>query len=372
MAALDTTNPLGSAGTISIQGLNPKDDKSPYTDSYSFTIAQKLPWSSLLEVAYVGNQSYDQINTSSGGGNNINTIPYGALFSAANPNDSATQNAMRQYKIYGDLNIVNHNTYQNFNALQMTWLRSKGRYNINANYTFGKTMGIANSGAYDQFNLNNNYGVAGQNRKQIFNVAYSIELGSFTKNKMAGGFINGWQLSGIVQYQSGANLTANEGGGSWNMVLPSGVYAPGYAPGANIGIQNTSVLGTTDMQLNPIVTCNPGSSLGSNQYVNGSCYSMPGKVRGLNGPTMGPVLYGPAFFNADLGLFKNFQLTESKKLQLRFNAYNFLNHPLWSFPTNSDLTLNFNAQGQNQNTLFGVADQKQGHRIIQCAIKFYF
>jgi len=372
LAALDTTNPLGAQGTISIQGLNPKDDKAPYTDSYSFTIAQKLPWSSLLEVAYVGNQSSDQLNTTAGAGNNINAIPFGALWSVANPTDTGQQNALRQYKIYGDLNIVNHNIYQNYNAFQMTWIRSKGRYNINANYTFGKTMGILNSGLGDQFNLANNYGVAAQNRTHIFNMAYSVELGNFTRNKIGGGFVNGWQLSGIAQWQSGANLTGNAGYGAWNAQYPSGVLAPGYLAADNVGISNASILGTTDMQLNPVVTCDPKSGLGSHSFINGSCYQMPGMVRGLNGPTVGPTLYGPAFVNADLGLFKNFQMGESRKLQLRFNAYNFLNHPLWSFPTNQNLTLNFNAQGANQNTDFGTATQKQGHRIVQAAIKFYF
>ena len=33
-----------------------------YTDSYSFTISQRVPWSGLLEVAYVGNQSRDLLN----------------------------------------------------------------------------------------------------------------------------------------------------------------------------------------------------------------------------------------------------------------------------------------------------------------------
>ena len=33
--------------------------RTPYTDSYSFTISQRVPWSGLLEVAYVGNQSRD-------------------------------------------------------------------------------------------------------------------------------------------------------------------------------------------------------------------------------------------------------------------------------------------------------------------------
>ena len=64
----------------------------------------------------------------------------------------------------------------NYNSLQATWVRAKGRSNINLNYTFGKAMG---SGAFhDQFNLDNNYGVLPSNRTHLFNAAYSFELGN--------------------------------------------------------------------------------------------------------------------------------------------------------------------------------------------------
>jgi len=57
----------------------------------------------------------------------------------------------------------------------VTWLRSKGRYNINANYTYGKSLGNTSAGG-DQFNVNDNYGILGFDRRQAFNLAYSIEL----------------------------------------------------------------------------------------------------------------------------------------------------------------------------------------------------
>ena len=62
---------------------------------------------------------------------------------------------------------------------------------------------------------------------------------------------------------------------------------------------------------------------------------------GQNGPTLLPASYGPAFFDSDLAVFKNFQIKEGMKLQLRAQAYNFLNHPLYSFPSGSNLTLQF-------------------------------
>ena len=72
-------------------------------------------------------------------------------------------------------------------------------------------------------------------------------------------------------------------------------------------------------------------------------------------------------------LFKNFQIGESKKIQLRFNAYNFLNHPLWSFISGSaNLKPTFDVNGKQTNSIFGVTTEKQGQRIIQLAVKFYF
>jgi hypothetical protein len=268
--------------------------------------------------------------------------------------------------LYSDLGPGVNILYANYNALQVTWVRTKGRYTINMNYTYGKSLGILNNGAYDQFNLANNYGVQPTNRKDIFNAAYSIELGTPMKhNMLAKGLINGWQLSGITQLESGANLTGFSGQ-NFGMNLNS--YK---IPGTTFNVSNVSLLGTPDIQLNPILTCNPTSNLGHNQYINPNCFTFPKQI-GQNGGTILPAIYGPAFFNSDLAMFKNFNITESKKLQLRLNAYNFLNHPLWSFNGNN-LGLGFDGTTGAVNTpTFGTVINKQGHRTVQAAIKFFF
>ena len=76
---LDTLNFATQA--LSPAAVDSKDDKQPYTDSYSFTISQRMPWSSLLEVAYVGNQSKD-LPISTGAGSNINLVPVGAMLAS--------------------------------------------------------------------------------------------------------------------------------------------------------------------------------------------------------------------------------------------------------------------------------------------------
>jgi hypothetical protein len=366
-----------------------KDDKQPYTDSYSFTISEKTPWSSLLEVAYVGNQSHD-LQSNGGYGSNINLVPVGAMFSAVNP-ALASANNYRPFLGYGDLNQATNNLYSNYNAFQLTWARQAERATIQLNYTYGKSLGIVGTGTtlgsygatLNPFNLKDNYGVQPGDRRQLFNASYSVNLPSPMKsNKIAEGVVNGWQLSGITQIESGANLTYSGGNNNFNMQL-NGAIIPGTQNIVNsdgskgVAIGNQSILGTNAIQLNPILTCNPTANLKSHQYINGNCFGVP-TAPGQNGPTLLPAVYGPAFFSSDLGVFKNFKLTETRRIQLRIQAYNFLNHPLWSFPNNNNLTLQFNQASPGSSTIgqtnstFGYTTFKQGQRIVEMVVKFYF
>jgi len=383
---------LNVAGTPSSPGaLDPKDDLMAHTDFYNVTVSERTPWSSLLEVSYVGNRTRDIPNSGNGGttnGNtiNINKVPLGAMLSANNggkdPNNlpclvlgtvlnACNGDQFRPLLGYSDEYEVTNNGWANYNALQVTWLRTKGRYDINLNYTYGRSMGLI--GFMDQYNLANNYGVMPQNRPQIFNAAYHIDLPNPAKNKIAGEFVNGWQVSGITQLESGADLTGFNT--NYNMNLQSAKI-----PGTTYNISGLSIMGTPDMQLQPYLTCNPRSGLGSHEYINPSCFAAPTTV-GQNGPIILPPIYGPAFFNWDLGIFKNFKISESKSVEFRINGYNFMNHPLWSFvPGSSNLNLvldpktltTTNGNGNPVNPNFGVTTDKEGHRIIQLQFKFIF
>ncbi|MBL0155652.1 MAG: carboxypeptidase regulatory-like domain-containing protein [Bryobacterales bacterium] len=349
-----------ATGALTASSVDRYDDRTPSSDSYSVTISQRIPWSSLLEVAYVGNKSRDVL-----WGNNINAVPYGALLKpgVGNPNDAVYDN-YRPIKSFQNLTEQTHGVYQNYNSMQITWLRTKGRYNINANYTYAKSLGITD--IYDQFNLANNYGVMPNDRRQVFNIAYSIDAGNVIKsgNRFAKGLVNGWQISGITQMQSGVNLTGATG---YNYNLD----ATGFQTVDGYNISPRSINGTESIPLRPILTCDPGANLGPKQYVNGACFKLP-TVPGGNGPLASKPVYGPAFMNHDLGMFKNFQISESKKLQLRFNAYNFLNHPLDSFVGGNTTKLTWDATTGKINPYFGFASEKQGRRIVQVAVKYYF
>jgi hypothetical protein len=272
----------------------------------------------------------------------------------------------------------------------MTWGRHAGRYTVQANYSYQKSLGIVQPGnpangpsvTLDPFNLARNYGVMPGDRRQLFNIAYSIDIGNpLHAHGALAAATAGWQISGITQVQSGANLTFLSNNTNFNMSL-NGAIIPGSETLLNpdgshgITIGNQSIMGTNAVQLKPLVTCNPTSGLSSHQYVNGACFAAP-TVVGQNGPTLLPVAYGPSYFNSDLALFKNFTITESKRLQFRIQAYNFLNHPLWSFNGTGNLNLNFTQDPTTQaitlnNPNFGKTTTKEGARVLEFSVKFYF
>jgi hypothetical protein len=380
-AGLNTVNfSAVASGPAAVDG---RDNDEAYTDNWNATISRELPFSSIFEISYIGNRTRDIPSQGNGGSLgfnslNINLVPVGAMLAAnnggADPNTLNSAN-FRPIKGYSDLYVVTHNGYSNYNGLQAVWARTKGRYTINLNYTYSKALGILGVGSgsmYDQFNVSHNYGVLPNNRKHLFNAVYSVDLPKANVNKWAGGFVNGWQVTGILQLESGPNLAAYQNQ-NFGMNL-NGAIIPGSVSAQNpkgIAINNVSILGTPDIQLNPILTCNPTSGLKSHQYINASCFAVPTQV-GQNGPTILPAIYGPSYFNWDMGLFKNFAITESQKLQFRFNFYNWMNHPLWSF-NGGNLNLSFDKNTlQQNNSNFGNTTEKQGHRIIELGMKYYF
>ena len=372
-----------------------KDDKMGYTDTWNLTVSHQLPWSSIFELSYIGNRSRDLASSGNGGSVgyntlNINPIPVGAMLASNNGGvDPNTLNsaAFRPIQGYGDLYITTNNGHSNYHGMQAIWARTKGRYSMNVNYTFSKAQGVVgNAGTgqlIDQFDVNHNIGVLPNSRKHLFNAVYSVDLPKANLNKWASGIVNGWQVTGIIQVQSGPNLTGFQNqnfGMSYGGVLgpnSSSAIIPGSISAQNpagIPITNLSLLGTPDIQLNPMLTCNPASGLKSHQYINASCLAPPSQV-GQNGPIVLPAIYGPAYFNWDAGLFKNFQITENQRLQFRFNFYNWMNHPLWSFNGgNLNLSYTQDAGGNitQSNSNFGITTQKQGHRIIEMGVKYYF
>ncbi|MHB1023551.1 MAG: outer membrane beta-barrel protein [Acidobacteriaceae bacterium] len=393
--ALDSSGDTCPSG---VEVIKKGDDKTPYTMNWDAMLDQVVPGNMVLEIQYIGNRTRNALLTGNGSNPgfyaNINKIPLGGLYgtdaltginywqqscaqgTCATP-ASQYYGGYRPYANYGVLNLIQHGSYSNYNGLVVALQKQAGRVTMLVNYTFSKVMGIrdgqTNNGngdgaSVDPFNLRNNYGPLNYDHTHIFNATYYIKLpGLHQANPLVKGVVNGWQLSGDTQVQSGAPLQGNTQGtlnATWQ------------------NVSNTYLLGSDAPTLMPLLTCDPRN--GGGKYFNPKCFATP-NVIGQNGPPVWPYIKGPAFFASDLGIFKTFAITERQNIQFRASAFNFLNHPLPQFGLTSDVNLHMscnqapgvtagcNQGGYNTNTTTtGTPQYKTGHRIMEVALKYTF
>lgn len=430
------SNSAGFVADSSVYAFDPTDDEEPRVWTYNLAVDQRLPGRMLLEFAFVGNYSDKLLNDGSTQNttlDDINSLPIGALFGpqpatrgfaagtlypvfgpAAGGNnvsvsslDQAHVDSYKRFPLYNHVYVPQHNAYSNYNGLQVGLAKQSGHSTFNANYTFSKALGILGIGGSstysypaDPFNYDNDYSNLPFDRRHIFNASYSYVLGNLVKNRFVGGVTNGWEISGIANYQSGANLPSiisSNFGLAGSVQVPVGAVA---AVGDNVStctttsgtgtctlsISSQNILGTPNVNLQPRVVALPQQKTGGkDQFVNASAFSLPSL--GSNGAYRYGFLPGPGFFNTDLTLAKRFKLRESLSMQLRAAAFNFINHANNSFTAvnTANYTLNFSdtttATDVNQallgtnasiNPQFGYAPLKEGRRIMELALRFDF
>jgi len=293
-------------------------------------------------------------------------------------------NKARPLQKYATVKIIDHKMYSNYNSLQIAWNKQSGPLTVMTNYTWSKALGIRGEGGAatgDPTVLQNNYGTLPNNRAQIFNVAYVYAFPKLTTgNKFIHGALNNWQVSGILQYQSGADLQAigaNSSNFGYQAYIPAGTTFMGKTLTQPILASSSNILGSPDITLMPRLTCDPRQGLAPHQFINGNCFS-PFATPGQQGSYVIPSVVGPGYFDTDMSLQKGFTwgASESKSLQFRISGYNFINHPNYTF-LNGDpsLILNFDQngklvqQGGATGAPFGYATNKIGHRIMQGMIR---
>ncbi|NYF77828.1 TonB-dependent receptor [Granulicella arctica] len=390
------------AQPFTIYALDQRDSKQPVTYNYNFTVDQVMPFGGNLEVSYVGNQSHDTFTE--GNLSNQNYIPLGGLFQP-DPVTGAVSQAgssqqviadYRPYPNYTQVYVPNHIGYGNYNALQVSYNKQKGAFIYGANYTWSKALGVRGdyrTGAVgDPSNLRNNYGYLGFNRNNIVNATYSWQVGNAYKgNRYVRHLLNQWEFSGITGLQSGPDVAVLAGGGNFNLSAAISYTPAGSNTAIPVSTGNTAFLGTPDITLQPVVTCDPRKNLKSNplygrQYFNGSCFGLP--AYGSNGNFDLPDVHGPAYFNTDLTVQRTLKLSEKQNLQFRIAGFNFINHPLPAFTGGTNLGLNlgfglpvgytattpqaaFAAAVQNTAN-FGYTPYKQGYRIVEVGARYNF
>jgi len=409
-------NPQPAGGVTAV----PYNDYAvPLTYAWNLTVDRQVPWNSLLEIAYVGNSTHhmlmggqsDAVGIGGSQFSNLNKVPLGGLFgpdpvtakpAPADPDNTSTYNIThyRPYSGcvvggacygYGDSSVTvnDHIGISNYNGLQVAWLKQAGRLSFNFNYTWSKSLGILPT-TLDAFSVRGNYGILSIDRPHVFNASYAYSLGDLYHGgfRLLGGAVNGWTISGITTFQSGANLQVNN-----NNTQNFGMTIEKQdAAGNNIEALTTkSYFGTDVGAILPVTTCNPRSGLASHQKVKLSCLSAPAiGTQGMR--QLHPYLGGPIYTDSDLTVYKTFGITERQNVQFRASAFDFMNHSLWGFSGNTPLTLKLGtADGgrsfytndtllgsKGAQAAWGTMDQKFPYsgaayaRIIELSMKYNF
>jgi hypothetical protein len=396
-----TVNPLSSVGGISATMYDTHDHHGAENYSWNFTVDQDIGWKTILEVAYVGTVGRHLYIE-----NIFSPIPLGAMWvpgtenPVAGASNSGTQNSYRHYKPFGAMDLLHHVSSSNYNALQATVRRNVTHgLTLLTSYTYSKTMGYSGgyNGTVDPFDSKLNYGLMSYSLPQMLNVSYIYQMPNagakyFSGSKVAGGFLDGWQVSGITNFQSGAPQSLS-GIGTFNC-YEGGVQNAGLC--SNFNGNGVGWYGTPDRTLVTQLVMNPQK--GANFHGVGSQWFNPAAITippvGQLGTTEEPQFLGPGSNNWDMTLFKTFKIAEHQRLELRIAAFDIFNRAQldtpsqdsvpnpninWELPagatnftqgTASAIT-NASATCSGGNTV-GCIMNKHGHREMEVALKFYF
>ncbi len=390
LADIEAIDPFGQLGNISTQAWNPRDTNVPQVYEWSLTWSQSIGFQTVLEASYVGNVSRHLFAQ-----HDINAAPLGSMWAPGTTTltDTNTQ-AFRQYAPWGAIFWSDHSQTANYNSLQMTARRRVSNdLSFLAAYTWSKTLGYAAAFNVflDPFDSHLNYGLLPYDRAHTFSISYVYQLPRpgekyFRDNRVAKGVLDGWQLSGITRYVSGAPLAIR--GPSISCI-----NAPGESNATSLALCNDLVqwtgdgrtwYGSQDRGVQPVLLSNPGDATSFSQlndaWLNSAAVSIPGI--GELGTYTQPTFRGPGFNNWDLTLFKRFPIREKRELEFRWAAFNVFNRAQYDSPVTSPVfnwNLPLGATSLSQGTpelvntdSFGRIFNKHGHRQMELVIKFYF
>jgi hypothetical protein len=257
---------------------------------------------------------------------------------------------------------------------------SNGLY-FTVNYTFSKnlTNAIGTSQALFEPYLDNerqelDYQRADFDTTHVFNGSgiYQLPFGQGKRFLNYGGFadkiLGGWELSGLVQWFSGAGRSGRQT--PYSTLTNDEIRALGgiFEQNGNIYFVNPNIL----LQTFNATTGVWNSTASSGYNINGqTAGAFPGQVffnvqPGQTGNVTRALVNGPSFFNVNMALLKNIRFTESMRLQLRMEAFNVFNN------------VNFNISDAQQrsninSTTFGqITSTANAARELQFAARFEF
>ncbi|MDP2997712.1 MAG: hypothetical protein Q8N47_09500, partial [Bryobacterales bacterium] len=338
---------------------------NPYNEQWQFGVQREVPGRVVVEAGYMGMHTLKQI-----GSFNLNEKPdaYLALGAAENntipnpflgifsPQSTFGQGATipqsrlwGMYPQYSSLTVHKNASQAIYHSGQ---LKVQKRYshglNVNLSYNFSK---IITSNTTSLINERPQWrGIASGDRPHKLRLAFVYQLpfgpgkalGSSLRGPLAR-IVDGWVLSGYINYRSGAPLS---------------VSGPNGRP---IMLRNPSTSGDVSKRLGDQL--DPATKKVLNPYFDTSAFqALANQYIITPEPPYRSNFRGPSAWGRNASLSKDVQLWERFKLQIRLEASNFTNSVTWGNP---------GVNMSNQAT-FGVISSGGGGRSIQMSARLIF
>jgi hypothetical protein len=372
----DTTFPWAQVEPLSYDFSFDHQNKLPYSEDYELSIQRQFGANTVLTASYVGNEGHRLVtsieanpanqaeclflnnpanlapNSAGPCGPFGETPPFtvtvvgGQSIGTSTPWVTTSGQVIPAVRPLGPLFDTNPfvSTVANshYNSFQASLSHTSGSLSFLAGYTYSKCMDNA-SGLQDSTNpFNPALSISLCNFDVMHNFVFSYNwLMPFDKYVTAGWakkVVGGWSLSGVTNFATGLPITMSENDD--NSLIGANaipVDVPNFAGGHVLQTTNPRKGGT---------------------YFNTSLFS--NEQLGQFGNSSRRFFHGPGLNNWNMALLKTTPITESKELQLRFEAFNLFNHAQFQNPTGEI------------NSTFGVVTGARDPRIMQVAAKFLF
>jgi hypothetical protein len=318
-----------------------------YVQSYNFTIQRELAGGFTAQAGYVGTRSIrltNRIDLNAGRpGLGVAGRPFFAPFGRR------VATTLHAPAFTSDYNSLQTRLEKRFSA----------GWSTGVTYTFGKALSYGDNSDSGLFFhtpevVARNRSLAGFDRTHNLQVTGVAELPfgrgkRWARSGLGSALAGGWQLNALFSSYSGRPFSVVAAGTSLN--------APGNSQVADLVKPTVEKLGNVGR----------GASF-FDPLAFGSIIDARFGTAGLN------ILRGPGLVNLDLGLFRNFALSERFTLQFRAEAFNSTNTPHFNNPgTNvSNMQLNpdgsIRALGGYTEVTSALADERQ----FRFALRFFF
>lgn len=345
----------------------PADAQSPYSQIYSLSVQRGFLRDYIVEVGYSGSRSLNQINQLQGNPAFLTASQIATVLAKRSSTSIPNVQARRQFPQYGSRILIATSAQATYNAgfVSVNKRLSSG-LQFGASYTRSKllsnndeSLGVGSITAgspqvpQDYLNIRAEKSLSAFDRKHRFvaNFIYEIpvlKIGFF-QNPVVKQVLGGFQISGIVQRQSGQPFTILTGVDSNGN--GAGGDRPNYDPNGTFTLDPVTKNFRTFTS--PLV---------------GGRFIVPLGTNGLplanslgNGNLGRNTFRGPGFYSSNLSVQKIFRIREAQQLRFRADFLNAFNQDNYGNPVNS---LNNPDFGKNLNDW--------GNRAITLSAKFSF